>query len=193
VKDGAGVQMILLEFANSHFQKTPATTVFKGAASIVIPNAFLKAVYGIDDPTSLTTAGLAPVLTGSGSGTVGVADIGGSLKVTVTDMTFSKRLLKIHRGNIKPARPTKLHADRKSATKVKLTYKRAKARGSKIKGYTITCIATSGPKHSITVKDRKPSTTVTGLHADTPYTCKVRARSKAGNGGWAKVKVAKKA
>ncbi len=192
VADDEGAAMILLEFANSHFQMTPATTVFKGQASIVIPNAFLKEVYSIDDPASLTTGGLAPVLTGSGSGTVSVADIGGALKVTVTDMTFSKRLLKIHRGNIKPGKPTHLKADRKTAGKVKLTYDRAKARGSKIKGYTITCSAKSGPKHVLTVKDRKPATTVTGLHADTAYTCKVKARSKAGNGKAAKVKVSAK-
>jgi hypothetical protein len=192
VNDDRGVQMILLELANSHFQKTPSTTVFKGQASIVIPNAFLKEVYGIDDPASLTTAGLAPDLSGSGAGTVSVADIGAALKVTVTDLTFSKRNVKIHRGNIKPGKPTKLRAERKTAGKAKLTYARAKARGSKIKGYTITCSAKSGPRHIVTVKDRKPSTTVTGLHTGTAYTCKVKARSKAGAGKWAKVGVPKK-
>jgi hypothetical protein len=75
---------------------------------------------------------------------------------------------------------------------VKLTYDRAKARGSRVKGYTITCIAKSGPKHQVTVNDRRPSTTVTGLKAGIAYTCKVRARSAAGNGAWAKVGVAKK-
>jgi hypothetical protein len=192
VTDDAGAQMILLEFANSHYQQTPSTTVFKGQASIVIPNAFLKEVYEVDDPASLTTSGLAPVLTGSGSGTVSVTDIGGALKVTVTDMTFSKRNLKIHRGNIRPGKPGHLTAERQTAGKVKLSYTRAKARGSKIKGYTITCIAKSGPKHVVTVLDRRPNTTVTGLHTNTAYTCKVKARSKAGAGRWAKVGVDKR-
>src|SRR5262249_7324408 len=118
VPDSEGAQMILLEFANSHFLKTPSTTVFHGNASIVIPNGFLKEVYGIDDPTSLTSAGLDPSLS-SGSGTVTVVDTGSALRVDVTNLTFSKRNLKIHRGNIKPGKPGHLAADRTSAGQVK--------------------------------------------------------------------------
>ncbi len=192
VKDSAGAEMIFLELANSHFQKTPATTVFKGQVSVVIPNNFLKLVYEIDDPASLTTAGLDPEISGKGGGTVTIVDTGSALRVDVANLTFSQRNVKVHRGNIKPGKPGKLSADRKNAFAVKLSYNRAKARGSKIKGNTATCIAKKGPKHVVTVNDKRPSTTVTGLHANTEYTCKVRARSKAGNGGWAKISVAKK-
>lgn len=192
VKDSQGADMIFVELANPHFQKTPSTTVFKGNVSIVIPNNFLKLVYAVDDPAALTTAGLDPEISGKGGGTITVADLGTALRVDGTGLTFSKRNIKVHRGNIKPAKATKLSADRKNAGAVKLSYERAKSRGSKVKGYTITCVAKSGPKHVITVNDKKPSTTVTGLHANTPYTCKVVARSKAGNGGAAKVNVAKK-
>ena len=188
----SGAQMIRLELANPHFLKSPSTTVFKGNVSVVIPNAFLKEVYEIDDPGSLTTGGLKPLVTGTGSGTVSVVETGSALRVDVTNLTFSQRNVKVLRGNIRPAKVTRLSADRVGAAKVKLTYVRAKARGSKVKGYTITCIAKSGPKHNVTVNDKRPSTTVTGLHTNTAYTCKVRARSAAGNGGWAKVGVAKK-
>jgi hypothetical protein len=166
--------------------------VFHGNVSIVIPNNFLKLVYGVDDPASLTSAGLDPDISGKGGGTVTVADLGTALRVDGTGLTFSKRNIKVHRGNIKPGKPGTLSADRMTAGKVKLSYVKAKSRGSKVRGYTATCIAKSGPKQVVTVNDRRPSTTVTGLHANTAYTCKVRARSKAGPGGWAKVQVAKK-
>lgn len=189
---GSGAQMIRLELANSHFLSSPSTTVFKGNVSVVIPNAFLREVYEVDDPGSLTTGGLKPVVTGTGSGSVSVVDTGSALRVDVTNLTFSQRNVKVLRGNIRPAKVTRLSADRVGAGKVKLTYDRARARGSKVRGYTITCIAKSGPKHKVTVNDRRPSTTVTGLHANTAYVCKVRARSAAGNGAWAKVGVARK-
>lgn len=193
VKDPAsGADMIFLELANSHFLKSPSTTVFKGQVSVVIPNNFLRLVYEIDDPASLTTSGLKPTITGKGSGMVSVVDTGNALRVDVTDLTFSKRNVKVLRGNIKPGKPGRLSADRKNASAVKLSYDRAKARGSKVRGYIATCVAKSGPKHVVTVKDKRPSTTVTGLSAKTAYTCKVRARSKAGNGGWAKVGVTRK-
>ncbi|WP_084671448.1 fibronectin type III domain-containing protein [Sporichthya polymorpha] len=191
VSDARGEQMILLELANSHFLQDGSTLV-KGGASVVIPNAFLKEVYGIDSPGSLTTAGLSPVITGSGSGSASVVDIGGALRVDLTNMTFSKRNVRIHRGKITPTKPGNLTSKRVSASAVKLTYAKSKARGSKIVGYTATCTAKTGRKHVVTVKDKAPSTKVTGLKARTAYTCKVWARSKAGKGATAKVSVAKR-
>lgn len=182
-------EMLFIELAAPHL-RTDGSTVFIGDARIVIPNAFLKEVYEIDDPSSLTTLGLDPDLSGKGAGKSTVADIGGALQVDIAGLTFSQRDLTIARGTIAPARPKKLTTKRTSASTAKLGYAKAKSRGSKVTGYAITCSARTG-RHTVRAKDTKPATTVKRLRAGVAYDCKVRATSKAGKGSAATVKVKK--
>jgi hypothetical protein len=60
-----GAPQLLVRLANPHFRQD-GSTVFHGFAHQRIPNAFLREVYAIDSPATLTTSGLAPVVTGRG-------------------------------------------------------------------------------------------------------------------------------
>jgi hypothetical protein len=187
---GSDAQMILLELANPHYLKTPSTTVFKGFAKVRIPNAFLKAVYDIDAPTTLTSAGLAPSLGGSGGGGVTVTDAGSALVVNATDLTFSARTIKVKRGVIVPTRPSNLTAKRTSTHKAKLSFTGAKARGSKITGYTARCVARTGTHVVVDNESSGSPQYLEGLRTRVAYDCKIRAKSKAGPGHYtATVKV----
>jgi hypothetical protein len=173
-------QMIRLLLANPHYTKDGA--LFRGFARVRIPNAFLKAVYEIDAPATLTSAGLSPDLSGSGAGTVTVADTGTALVVDARGMTFSARSIKVHRGTIVPTRPTNVAAKRTGATTAKLTFKAATARGSKVTGHLARCVARTGT-HVVT--DREYNGTpqyLSGLRRGVAYDCTVRGTSKAGPG-----------
>jgi hypothetical protein len=177
-----GVDQLLIRLANPHYLKA-STTEFHGFAHLRIPNSFLREAYGIDDPTTLTSAGLDPELGGTGSGTVTVTQEAGdgALLVDATGLTFSARTLRLHQGVIKPRRPTHLKAKRKAAHRAKLHFHASTARGSMVTGYKASCVAGSD---KVTAKGHASPLKVTGLQAGVAYVCRVRAKSKAGKSHW---------
>lgn len=178
-----GYQMLLFRLANPHF-RMDGTTVFLGNLHERIPNAFLKEAYGIDDPATLSGSGLvASVSGGTGGGTIAVTQesSGLAMLVDVTGMTFSTRTLRIKRGMITPAKPTGVVADRKGASKGTLSFVAPTPRGSKIVGFSARCVRGS---ETVTARGNASPVVVSGLHAGTSYSCKVRANSKAGPGAW---------
>jgi hypothetical protein len=177
-----GVDQLLIRLANAHLE-SDGITVFHGFVHLRIPNAFLRNAYGIDDPATLTSAGLDPELSGSGTGTVTVtpeAD-GTALLVDATNLTFSARTLRLHQGAIKPHRPTHLTAKRKAAHRAKLRFHASTARGSKVTGYKARCI---GGSDKVLAKGHASPVKVKGLRAGVAYDCRVRATSKAGKSPW---------
>jgi len=176
-----GYDQILIRLANPHYQMD-GTTLFQGTLHLVIPKSFLQAVYGIDDPATLTGTGILPLLSGSGSGTV-TATLDGSNNVVVdgSNITFTARTLKLKRGVITPTKPTNVATHRVSPTKGKLTFKAAKARGSRITGYRAVCV--NGPTTKVGTAKASP-VYVANLVPGKAYTCRVRAKSKAGFGAW---------
>jgi hypothetical protein len=179
-----GTQQIVIDLANPHF-RMDGVTVFQGFVHQRIPNAFLHTVYGIDDPATLTGSGLVAAVSGSaaGSGTITVSQepSGDAMLVDITGLTFSARKLRIERGVITPTRPTGVSAVRTSATAGKVRFTRSSARGSRIVGYAARCAHGSSVKTAV-----GPSSpiVVTGLSRGVPYSCQVKARSKAGVSLW---------
>jgi fibronectin type III domain protein len=183
-----GYDQILIRLANPHFEMD-GSTVFQGSFHLVIPKSFLQVVYGIDDPATLTGTGILPSLSGTGGGTVTVSlDPSNNVVVDGSNITFSSRTLKLRRGVITPTKPTKVFAHRVSPLKGKLTFAPAKPHGSRITGYRAVCVNGSTTK----VGTAKASPVyVTNLAPGKAYTCRVRAKSKAGFGAWsAKVHLA---
>ena len=183
----SGADMISLELANPHFLKSDPTQVFKGYVKTRIPNAFLKEVYGVDSPASLTSAGLAPTLSGSGSGSLTVVDTGTALVVYGTDMSFSRRVLRVHRGTITPTRPTGLTTRRTGSTTAKLSFTASKSRGAKVTGYQARCTARVGTHVVTDTETNTPPQYISGLRRGVAYDCKVRGTSKAGPGPYTAV------
>jgi Fibronectin type III domain len=186
-----GVDQLLIRLAAPHFLMD-GTTVFHGFVHLRIPNAFLRNAYGIDDPATLTTAGLDPELSGSG-GTVTVTpeSDGDALLVDATNLTFSARALRLHLGATQPRKPTGLRAKRKTAHKAKLHFHASVPRGSKVTGYQARCEARHSSAH-VTAKGHRSPIKVTGLQSGVAYVCQVRAKSQAGKGPWsAKAKLKK--
>jgi hypothetical protein len=179
--DASGNPVLLIRMASAHFM-ADGSTVFHGFEHIRIPNAFLRAVYGIDYPSTLTSAGLVP--TGAGSGAVVSVhqETGGdAMLVDITNMTFSAHLVKVKRGTITPTRPQSLHAVRTTIHRGKLKFGPAKPRGSHITGYRGRCVSGSSV---VTAKAASSPIVVTGLLRGRAYACQVRALSKAGPGLW---------
>lgn len=158
------------------------STVFHGFEHIRIPNAFLRVVYGIDYPSTLTTVGLVP--TGAGpDAVVSVHQEAGddAMLVDITNMTFSAHLVKVKRGTITPTRAQNIHAVRTTIHGGKLKFGPAEPRGSHITGYRGRCISGSSV---VTAKAASSPIVVTGLLRDRAYTCQVQALSKVGPGRW---------
>jgi hypothetical protein len=174
-----GAEQILIRLANPHADM--AGHPFLGFAHQRIPNAFLRAVYDIDAPASLTTGGLVPVVTGTGAASLSVTlePGGGAVLVDATGVTFSARKLIVKRGVITPTKVADPHAARTGPASGKLRFDPARARGSRITGYQAKC---SHNGSSVMAFGQISPLTVTGLHAGTPYDCVIRARSKAGLG-----------
>jgi hypothetical protein len=176
-----GYAQLVLDLANAH-NRPDGITPFVGFLHLVIPKGFLQTAYGIDDPATLTGIGVVTSLSGTGSGTITAApDSGSNLDVTGSGISFSARRVHIKRGIITPTRPTNVHAKRVSPTKGKLTFTAAKPRGSRITGYRAVCVNGSTAKVGTAKASPVYVTTLVGGKA---YTCKVRAKSKAGFGPW---------
>jgi hypothetical protein len=183
MEDGAtGVGYFTFDLANPH-NRIDGSTVFTGEFHQRIPNGFLKSVYGIDDPASLTASGLtASVSGGGGSGTINISQEpgGAAMQVDVTGMTFSARQLTVKRGNVRPTVPTALTTKRQLRWG-RVSFHASTSRGSKVTGYLAKC--THGAA-TVTASAKASPISVTGLKVNTSYACTVRALSKAGASSW---------
>ncbi|HQR27296.1 MAG TPA: fibronectin type III domain-containing protein [Nocardioides sp.] len=182
-QDAAGNDYLLITLANRHF-RSDGTTEVQGHGELRIPSAFLKQVYGVPDPASMTTAGLDPSLSGSGAGTLTVTQEpgGGAMLVTYDGVTFSRRVLQVRRGVVTPTRPTAVSAVRTAANRGRVRFSAATPRGAKVTGYRVRCVPPRGA--TVQVSAPRSPVAVPGLTRGVRYTCKVRATSKSGAGPW---------
>jgi hypothetical protein len=175
-----GLNELELDLADYHFEHDGTTRVH-GDFYLRIPAAFLSTFWGINDPSTLATDGLNASV-GAGGGTLAVTVEPGNtgVQVQITGLTFSRRKLSIKLGKVTPRAPTHITVKRLGSTSARVTFRLAKPRGQKVKGYQLRC----GPTYygtAITAKSKHSPLTVTGL-GPVPYKCTLRARSKAGYG-----------
>jgi len=182
----SGEEQLLVRLANHHFRED-GTTVFEGEAHLRIPNAFLTTTYGIDDPASLTSAGLDP--TGTGGATVSVLPVGTAMQVDIEGLTFSQRRVKIGRGKVTPRRPRDVVARRTAQRRARVTFDEAVSRGSKVRRHSARCKSARGRRDVEVVRKKRSPLVVRGLRPSTRYKCKVRGLSRAGGGAAASVTV----
>lgn len=176
-------QMLLIRLANRHY-RSDGTTVVKGHGELRIPNAFLREVYGIPDPSTMTGTSLTPSLSGGGPGTVTSVQEPGdaAMLVTYDNVEFSARTLRVATGAITPTRPTQVSATRTGARRGFVDFDPSKARGAEVTGYAGRCVATRG-EHVVTGVSEN-IVRFTGLREGVSYDCQVRATSKAGPSRW---------
>jgi len=169
---------IVLDVANPHFE-TDGTTVFIGSAEFRLPFAMLNRLYDVDDPASLTPAAFAVTAGPGPAPLVGVAEIGTTIKVTMENLRFSKRKLRI-RGNVSPGRPRNVHSRRSTSTPSVgfIWFLKALPRGAKVRGYQAVCRGGGTIRRGSSL--RSPLR-VRGL-GNARYTCSVQAKSRAGLG-----------
>ena len=180
---------LFVRLASPHYREDGSTLV-RGFAHVRIPNAFLREVYGIDMPATMTGSGLVAGVNGSsaGSGTVTVTQESGddAMLVDITGVTFSARVMRIKRGTIVPTRPTDLRARRITTYRGRVGFDAARPRGSRITGYRVRCEARRGSDVAAATGTTSP-VEVRGLVKGIPYDCRVRALSKAGPGPWSAI------
>jgi hypothetical protein len=167
---------IVLQLANQH--ELPDSTVFQGFLHMRIPNAVLQWIYGIDDPSTLTSGSVVATI---GSGTVSVAEDASAqnLLVDITGITFSSRTLTITEGTITPAAPTGVRARRRSRGRAVVSFQPVQPRGSAITGYQANCTSKRGVSSATSATS---PITLKHLSATLSYRCTVTAMSKAGSG-----------
>jgi len=168
---------IVLDAANAHFEPD-GTTVFVGRAEFRIPNAMLQRLYNVDDPGSLTAAAFR-VTAGSGPApSVNVSVGAGEVHVTIANMTFSKRKLRI-KGDMRPRKPRDVRAARRTATAGIVRFRKAVPRGSKVRGYRALCLSGGQVRRG---KAGASPVRIKNLQPGRAYRCSVRATSRAGLG-----------
>lgn len=166
-----------IQLADHHFQED-GTTLVQGNFFVHIPAAFLNAIFGINDPSSIQTDSLDASI---GAGTLTVVDhANGDVDVTVTGATFSPRTLDIQAGVITPARPGKLKVRRLAKT-ARIAFAAAQPRGQIVTGYSGNCYARNGDIRLAFNGHRSPLT-VRHLRPGLRYRCYVAGHSKAGPG-----------
>lgn len=168
-----------IQLADHHFLQD-GVTVVHGNFWMRIPAAFLMAFYGIDDPATLATDGLAASI-GAGTATITIEPGGGAADVTLTGVTFSARKLLISLGTVTPRSPTHIRARRLGVTIVRVSFKRSRPRGQNVTGYALSCRA-SGGGPALSAKGRRSPLLLRDLAAGVAYGCTMRARSHAGYG-----------
>jgi hypothetical protein len=181
--EGADGNELELDLTDHHFEHD-GTTLVKGEYYLRIPASFLSTYWGINDPSTLSTGGLAASI-GAGGGTLTVTVEPGNagVQVKIANMTFSRRQLKIKLGKVTPRAPTHIKAKRLNGSSAKVTFTASKPRGQKVKGYQLSCRPSQSVTYgmAVTAKSKRSPLTVRGLVASR-YRCTLRARSKAGYG-----------
>lgn len=174
---------IVIDVANTHFEPG-GSSLFVGSAELKLPFPMLSRIYDVDDPASLTPAAFA-VTAGTGSApTISVVVGTGSVKVTLENLTFSKRRLRI-KGDVRPGLPRSPHARRTTATNGAIWFMKALPRGAKVRGYEAVCRAGS---HIVRGSAVGSPVRLHGL-TSARHACTVRAKSKAGLGRIARVSI----
>lgn len=175
-----GQNELQIQLADHHFLQD-GTTVVHGNFYLRLPATFLSTMWGINDLSTLATDGLNASI-GAGGGTLSVTVEPGNtgVQVQISNLTFSRRKLRITLGHVTPRAPTHVAAKRIGGSSAKVTFHAAKPRGQKVTGYQVRC--TPGYHAGIvTAKSKHSPLTITGLGAQA-YNCTLRARSKAGYG-----------
>ncbi len=165
--------------------ESPSHALFYGNQYLRIPNRTLHDVYGIPAPATMTAASLGATISSGGSGTITVTPEAGhgAMLIAVTNVTFSKRSVKVRLGTITPARPSAVKGKRLSPTRGRVTFGKSAPRGAYPTGYQLRCV--SG--HQVHTATGSSSTTrfrIRGLTPGRHYTCRVRAKSHVGPGPW---------
>jgi hypothetical protein len=174
---------IVLDVANAHWEPL-GLDVFVGSAEFRLPFPMLSRLYRVDDPASLTPAAFT-VTAASGPAPAVSVDVGASdVKVTMSDLTFSSRKLRI-RGDVKPGRPRAVRARRTAAATAVIRFDRALPRGARVRGYRAVCRAGG---HVLRREAARPPVRLRGLGA-ARYSCTLRAKSNAGLGRAAAVAI----
>jgi hypothetical protein len=148
-----------------------------------IPNGVLRDLYGVPDPATMTDGSFASTST---SGSVSSYQEAGddAWRIDLTDVTFSRQHLKLKRGVITPTRPAATKATRLAATTGRVAYHLATPRGAKVTGHDVRCVSPGGHVVTALKQGNSGPVPVVGLHRNTSYICKVRARSQAGPSTW---------
>lgn len=182
---------------------------FAGQFKLRLPYQLMRKRFLVPDPDTLPVTSLAGGTTGSGiDGTwvitkdtsehVFYASVTGiRYPDTVAARAFARatsqtqvRTLRVKRGVIVPYAPRSVTAVRTTASRGRLSYAAARARGARPTGYSVRCVNLAGT-HVVTASDTASPTVVTGLRSGKAYDCRVRAKSKAGWGVWSpKVRLA---
>ncbi|MBJ7357545.1 hypothetical protein [Nocardioides sp.] len=196
------VARLVIEVANRRYLDDLSTLV-NGHAEMRIPNSFLRAGYGITDPSSMTGSSL--TVSGSGAGasvSVTKDPAGDAIRVLIDGMTFpdamiadgelrqrppgaSAKVITVKRGVVTPTKVGVAATDRVTTGKARIKAQRARSRGARVTGYEARC--TSG-RETATGRSKTRTVVVTGLDAGRAYRCRVRALSKAGAGGYGAAK-----
>jgi hypothetical protein len=105
--------------------------------------------------------------------------------VDVTEIGFSRKVLRVRTGKITPTRPTMLTATRPGARRGVVDFESSGARGAKVTGYTGECEAVRGG-HGVGVASNDTESIIgfSGLRPGVAYDCRVRATSKVGPSRW---------
>lgn len=168
-----------IQMADHHFLQD-GVTVVHGDFWMRIPAAFLMAFYGINDPSTLATDGLAASI-GAGTVNVTIEPGGAAADVTITGVTFSPRKLMIKLGTVTPRSPTHIKARRGGRTIGRVSFKASRPRGQHVTGYTLSCRRAGGGS-GLSKSSRRSPIVVHGLARGHAYSCTLRARSHAGDG-----------
>jgi len=197
-----GSKYLATEMYNSHVydaDRGPGVdeTIFVGETRFRLPYRMLRDSFGVPDPATM----VAGSLTGTVSGTTSAPawnvfhdPAGGGLIVDVSNLTFSKRLLKLRRGVITPTRPADVRTDRVKARKGTVRFDRAEPRGAEVRGYRVRCVARRGDHVAwgtdlATAGGQRFVMRLAGLRVGVAYDCQARATSKAGPGPWSPKKL----
>lgn len=195
-----GSRYLLSEMANSHQydndRSGPGTTVtpFTGEVRFRVPYAMLRDYFEVPNPETMVASSLSgsvrkPDGTPSPATWNVVNDtVGQALLVDVSDITFSRKVLRVKRGVITPTPPTRLSEYRTSPRRGAIGYDESDARGANVTGYKGRCVATKGDHVTTSTADGSETRMYfAGLRRGVGYDCKIRAQSKAGPGKWSKV------
>jgi hypothetical protein len=188
-----GSQFLESFMANSHqYDADPGAGVtpadFKGQVRWRLPYRMLRNWFGIPNPELMVPSSLTGAVrhpdgsTGSATFTFTHDPVGNAWVVDVTDIGFSRNVLRVKTGKITPTRPTQVSATRTAARRGFVDFDPSKARGAKVTGYVGQCVSRTDGQGIAQQSDN--ILRFTGLRAGVGYDCKVRATSKVGPSRW---------
>ncbi len=188
-----GSQFLESFMANSHqYDADPGPGVtpvdFKGQVRWRLPYRMLRNWFGIPNPELMVPSSLVGTVrhpdgsTGSATFTFTHDPVGNAWVVDVTDIGFSKNVLRVRTGKITPTRPTQVSASRTAPRRGFVDFDPSGARGAKVTGYEGQCVSKRDAQGVLSASDN--ILRFSGLRRGVAYHCKVRATSKAGPSRW---------